>query len=164
MNQNMRHMPGFTLIEVLMVVAILAVLASIAAPSMRRFMDTQIVKTPASDLYSTFVLARSEAIKRNAAIEIVPTTASQWADGWSVRTQSGGTVLRTQDPYPRIAITPSAVGTVTYGSNGRLSTSAATFRVLVPGNAEARMRCVSVDVMGRPSVRVDRDTDQTACN
>jgi len=164
MNHTMRRLPGFTLIEVLMVVAILAVLASIAAPSMRGFMDAQMVKTPASDLYSTFVLARSEAIKRNAAIDIVPATGFDWADGWSVRTQSGGTVLRTQDAYPRIAITPSTAGTVTYGSNGRLSTSAAIFRVVAPGNTEARMRCVSIDVMGRPSVRVDRDTDQTACN
>jgi hypothetical protein len=73
-------------------------------------------------------------------------------------------VLRTQDSYPRISISASAAGTVTYGANGRLSTSATTFRVLVPGNAQARMRCVTVDVTGRPSVRVDRNTDQTACD
>jgi type IV fimbrial biogenesis protein FimT len=154
---------GFTLIEVLMVLAILVVLASIAAPSMRAFMDSQIVKTPASDLYSSLVLARSEAIKRNAAIEVVP-SATDWAQGWRVRVQSAGTVLRVQDSYPRIAINASTAGTVTYGGNGRLSTSATTFRVLVPGNTEARMRCVSVDVSGRPSVRVDRNADQTACD
>jgi type IV fimbrial biogenesis protein FimT len=154
---------GFTLIEVLMVLAILVVLASIAAPSMRAFMDSQIVKTPASDLYSSLVLARSEAIKRNAAIEVVP-SATDWAQGWRVRVQSAGTVLRVQDSYPRIAINASTAGTVTYGGNGRLSTSATTFRVLVPGNTEARMRCVSIDVSGRPSVRVDRNADQTACD
>ena len=155
---------GFTLIELIMVVAILAVLAAVTAPSMRGFMDAQVVKTPASDLYSSLVLARSEAIKRNAAIEIVP-NASDWAQGWQVRVQAAPTpALRTQDSYPRVNITPSVAGTVTYGSNGRLSTSATIFRVLVPSSAESRMRCVSVDVMGRPSVRVDSDTDQTACN
>lgn len=154
---------GFTLIESLMVLAILAVLVSIAAPSMRSFMDSQMVKTPASDLYSSLVLARSEAIKRNAAIDVVP-SATDWAQGWRVRVQSAGTVLREQDSYPRIAINASTAGTVTYGSNGRLSTSATTFRVLAPGNTEARMRCVLVDVSGRPSVRVDRNADQTACD
>ena len=159
----MRAAPGFTLIETLMVVVILAVLAGLAAPSMRAFMDSQIVKTPASDLYASLVLARSEAIKRNAAIDVVP-VATDWAQGWSVRTQSGGTVLRTQDGYPRISIAASTAGTVTYGGNGRLSTSATTFRVLVPGNTQARMRCVTVDVTGRPSVRVDRNSDQVACD
>ena len=160
--KRMRNV-GFTLIEIVVVLAILAVLVSIAAPSMRAFMDSQIVKTPASDLYSSLVLARSEAIKRNAAIDVVP-SATDWAQGWQVRVQSGGTILRVQDGYPRIAINASTAGTVTYGGNGRLSTSATTFRVLVPGNTEARMRCVSVDVSGRPSVRVDIDTDQTACD
>jgi type IV fimbrial biogenesis protein FimT len=163
MVMRMRAAAGFTLIETLMVVVILAVLAGIAAPSMRAFMDSQVVKTPASDLYSSLVLARSEAIKRNAAIDVVP-VATDWAQGWTVRLQSGGTVLRTQDSYPRISINASTAGTVTYGANGRLSTSATLFRVLVPGNVEARMRCVTVDVTGRPSVRVDRNTDQAACD
>ena len=160
----MRAAPGFTLIETLMVVVILAVLAGIAAPSMRAFMDSQVVKTPASDLYSSLVLARSEAIKRNAAIEVAP-AATDWAQGWQVRLQATPTtVLRTQRRYPRISISASTAGTVTYGGNGRLSTSATLFRVLVPGNAEARMRCVTVDVTGRPSVRIDRNTDQAACD
>lgn len=160
---DLRAAAGFTLIEALMVLAIVVVLASIATPSMRSFMDSQMVKTPASDLYSSLVLARSEAIKRNAAIEVVP-TAADWAQGWRVRVQSAGTVLRVQDGYPRISINASTAGTVTYGGNGRLSTSATTFRVMVPGNVDARMRCVTVDVTGRPSVRVDRNTDQAACD
>jgi type IV fimbrial biogenesis protein FimT len=166
MVRSMRAASGFTLIETLMVVVILAVLAGIAAPSMRAFMDSQVVKTPASDLYASLVLARSEAIKRNAAIDIVP-TATDWAQGWQVRLQSEPDptkALRTQNGYPRISIAASTAGTVTYGSNGRLSTSATLFRVLVPGNVEARMRCVTVDVTGRPSVRVDRNTDQAACD
>lgn len=158
---EMRGDAGFSLIELIMVLAVLAVLATITAPSMRAFMDSQIVKTPASDLYSSLVLARSEAIKRNSAVDLVP-GGTDWAAGWQVR--AGTTVLRVQEGYPRISIAASSAGTVTYGGNGRLSTSATTFRVLVPGNTEARMRCVSVSVSGRPNVRVDNNTDQAACD
>lgn len=160
----MRAAPGFTLIELITTVAILAVLVAVVTPGMTAFRDSQIVKTPASDLYSSLVLARSEAIKRNAAVDLVPVETANWGQGWEVRLQSSAAVIRTQVAYPRIAITPSTAGTVTYGGNGRLSTSATTFRVLVPGSTTTRMRCVAVDLVGRPSVRVDRDMDQTACN
>ena len=160
----MRTQSGFTLIEAMMVVAVLAVLAGAALPELRSFMASQVVKTPASDLYASLAFARSEAIKRNAPIEVIP-AATDWAQGWAVRSQNPlEPALRTQNPYQRVSISSSVAGTVTYGSNGRLSTSATTFRVLVPGNTLARMRCVSVDVTGRPSVRTDKNTDQTACD
>jgi len=154
---------GFTLTEVMMVIVILAVLALVAAPNMRDFIASQIVKTPASDLYASLVLARSEAIKRNAAIDIVP-AATDWSQGWQVKVQSGGLLLREQQAYPRVSVAASTAGKITYGSNGRLSTSSTVFRVMPPSETQARMRCVSVDVSGRPNVRVDADLDQSACN
>ena len=156
---------GFTLIEVLMVVAILAVLASITAPAMRDFIDAQVIKNPASDLYSSLVLARSEAIKRNAAVDIEP-AAADWAQGWQVRPQVGGgpEPMRDQQAYQGVTIAASLVGKITYGGNGRLATSAANFRVMAPGNTRIKMRCVSIDASGRPNVRVDTNTDQAACD
>lgn len=162
-NLKIRHSSGFTLTELMAVVAIVAVLAAIAAPNMRAFMDSQMVKNPASDLYASLVLARSEAIKRNAAIDVEP-VATDWAQGWKVKVQSTGVELRDQQAYARVSVAASQAGKLTYGSNGRLSTSATLFRVTAPGNAEARMRCVSVDVSGRPNVRIDRNSDQTVCD
>jgi type IV fimbrial biogenesis protein FimT len=154
---------GFTMIEVLMVVAIIAVLASITAPAMRDFIDAQVIKNPASDLYSSLVLARSEAIKRNAAVDLEPLTAD-WAQGWKVKAQSEATALRDQQAYPGVTIAASQAGRITYGGNGRLATSAAIFRVMAPGNTRIKMRCVSIDASGRPNVRVDTNTNQTACD
>ena len=159
-----RNQSGFTVIELLMTVAILAVLVSLAAPSMKAFMDTQSIKTPATDLYTSLVLARSEAIKRNSAVDLVPTDVTDWSQGWQVKVQSAGTVIRVQDPMPAVAILPSNVGNLTYGGNGRLVTTAALFRVTIPTNLNLRMRCVSVDASGRPNVRIDSNTDQTTCD
>jgi type IV fimbrial biogenesis protein FimT len=154
---------GFTMIEVLMVLAILAVLASLTAPAMRDFIDAQVIKNPASDLYSSLVLARSEAIKRNAPVDLEP-AASDWAQGWQVKVPSDGKVLRDQQAYQSVSVLASTVGKITYGGNGRLATSATNFRVMAPGNTRVRMRCVTVDASGRPNVRIDSDTNQTACN
>ncbi len=151
------------MIELMMVIAIVAVLAAVTAPAMRDFVDAQVIKTPASDLYSSLVLARSEAIKRNAPVDVEP-LATDWGQGWQVKVQTGGLVLRDQQAYPRVSVASSLAGKVTYGSNGRLASSAAMFRVMAPGNTSIKMRCVSVDVSGRPNVRVDRNTDTTACD
>jgi type IV fimbrial biogenesis protein FimT len=155
---------GFTIIEVMITVGILAIFVSLAAPSMKAFMDTQSVKTPATDLYASLILARSEAIKRNSAVDLVPTNAGDWAQGWQVKVQSGGTVLRVQDQVAIVTILASTPGNLTYGSNGRLVTAATLFRVTIPGNSNIRMRCVSVDPSGRPNVRIDGNTDPTTCD
>lgn len=133
-------------------------------PAMGDFVKSQGPKTAASDLFSSLALARGEAIKRNASVELVP-NATDWAAGWVVKVPSASNlVVLTHDAHANVSILSSTAGTLTYGSNGRLVTSATLFRILVPGNTRISMRCVSVDVSGRPNVRIDKDTDQTACN
>jgi type IV fimbrial biogenesis protein FimT len=154
---------GFSLIELLVVIGIVGVLMAVGLPSMSDFVKSQGPKTAASDLFSSLALARGEAIKRNASIDLTP-NAADWAGGWVVKVQSSGLVLLTQDAHRNVSILSSTAGTVSYGGNGRLATSATLFRVLVPANTRISMRCVSVDLSGRPNVRVDKDTDQTACN
>jgi type IV fimbrial biogenesis protein FimT len=154
---------GFTLLEVLMVMAIAVILASVVAPNMRDFIDAQTIKSPASDLYSSLVLARSEAIKRNAPVDLEP-AATDWGQGWQVKVPSDGKVLREQQAYNGVTVAASTVGKITYGGNGRLATSSTNFRVMAPGNTRIKMRCVSVDASGRPNVRIDTNTNQTACD
>lgn len=82
MIQNARQR-GFTLIELMVVVTILAVLASLAGPSFRDFIATQRIRNAASDLLADLMLARSEALRRNGVVTVKATNTS-WTDGWSV--------------------------------------------------------------------------------
>lgn len=86
---------GFTLIEVLVVIAILGVLTALAGPSFTPTIERWRVRQAAENLTSTIYYARSEAIKRGGrvAIQKLPnntngcTTASSnqdWDCGWFV--------------------------------------------------------------------------------
>ena len=91
---------GFTVIEILLVIVVIGVLLSIAAPSFVTFTSSQKVKTASFDLYAAMVFARSEAIKRRVNVTVAP-VSSDWKNGWTISTGAvacaGGTPLRTQD-------------------------------------------------------------------
>ena len=81
--------PGFTIIELLIAVAILGIISMLAAPSFREFIIGSQVRSGASDLYGSALLARSEAIKRNATITLCRSadaatcaTTGGWQQGW----------------------------------------------------------------------------------
>ncbi|MFD1009229.1 MULTISPECIES: GspH/FimT family protein [Oceanisphaera] len=61
---------GLTLIELLVSVAVVAVLLSVAIPSFHRVSEQQKVRGAGMALYSDFQLARSEAIKRNKDVTV----------------------------------------------------------------------------------------------
>jgi type IV fimbrial biogenesis protein FimT len=61
---------GLTMIEVLVTLAIAAILISVAVPSMLGFLDRQRVISITAEIVTDLRLARSETVKRNQAIEM----------------------------------------------------------------------------------------------
>src|SRR6185503_13045656 len=75
---------GFTIIETMVVVGILAILAAFAAPSMNQLIRTQKVRTIAYDIFADLTYARSEAIARGHNVGI-GAGSNNWVNGWAVR-------------------------------------------------------------------------------
>jgi len=87
------HDSGFTLIEMIVTVSIVAILSSIAAPSFRGMLENNRATVEANELVSGLLLARSEALKRRNNVtlctSIDQTTCAgngetNFAKGWIV--------------------------------------------------------------------------------
>lgn len=150
---------GFSLIELLVVVAVFAILSSMAAPAFTSFIAGQRIKTAAFDLTAALTLARSEAIKRNASagatVDMAP-TGGAWTNGWTVTT--GGTVLGREEAQPGINITcvsggaAVACGTIFYLGTGRLASAAQ--EIQISSTSTTTVRCITIDLSGQPSSKV----------
>ena len=124
--RNNHYISGVTLIEAMVVVAILAILSAIAAPNLRSFIGTIGAKSSASDLVNDLMFARSEAIKRNQAVAIKPVNGS-WAAGWQVEIPGAMVpVLTTHDALKSsLSISGAPTVGITFQTNGRLAADTA---------------------------------------
>lgn len=74
---------GFTLVEMMIAIVILAVLLSAAIPSFSTFMKNRRVRTATEAVLNGLGLARSEAIRRNTHINFELQTDASWTLGCS---------------------------------------------------------------------------------
>lgn len=141
-----RRQRGFTLVEMVIVVFMVGVLATLAGPMFRDFIIQQSIRNAAFELMSDLTFARSEAVKRNLTVTMSKT--GTWTGGRKVA--AGATTLR-QHPAlsPNITIT-MASSSVDFFLNGRAAASASFTIDDAAGKASIVARCVSVDPGGRP--------------
>jgi len=118
-----RSLRGFTLIELMVTISVLAVLAAIAVPNFNDLIQRWRVMQAAELFQSTLYLARSEAYKRggNVVVEKLPCASggtSEWNCGWQVchsiaKTCNGGgdtQEIQRQDLSANLDIMPSSSG------------------------------------------------------
>jgi type IV fimbrial biogenesis protein FimT len=143
----MREQRGFTLVELMMTITVVVVLTLIALPYLGTFLQSQQVKNAAMDISSTVSFARSEAIKRNAQIDIVPNGGS-WVSGWKV--QSSGTSLRSYDAYANLSVTAkNGSPQLSFGGDGRMVTNADSFQIQPSASSSKQPPlCVAVGTSG----------------
>lgn len=79
----MSRRAGFTLIEMMIAIAVTAVLVAIGIPRFQTVIQNNRITTVNNELVSALSLARSEAIKRGAPVRVSP-LGGGWSAGWRV--------------------------------------------------------------------------------
>lgn len=142
-----RSRGGFTLIELMAALAVLAIVLCVAAPSFASMMATQRVRSAALDLSSALLLARSEAVKRNGTVSVAA-VGGVWTKGWQV--SAGAETVRTFGALSSVAVTPSGGTSFSVGNDGRLPGGALNFQLAPDDGAQvASTVCVLISETGR---------------
>lgn len=175
----MKSSKGFTLLELMVTLAVSAILMFIAVPSFVSFIRNSQLTTQANAFFTDLSLTKSEAVKRNARVSICASSngatcsgSTNWATGWIVFTDSSGTsgtldgadeLLRIHGEIKGEATFASTGGTfVQFTPSGYSSTyndASAAETVFTLDHSECtgdQRRVISVAPFGR--VQVDRET------
>lgn len=173
-SQNRSGADGFTLVELMMTLVIVAVLAAIAMPSFKSILGDSALVTTTNDLVSSIHMARSESIKRGENVGVCPVVDAQaaepvcgagtvWTNGWLVFVDSNENGVRDAPGEVAVAvrearadafvITPDALfaNLVYFNSSG---SSINTGAIPVSGNiridfGDEGARQISVSANGR---------------
>ncbi|HEX7888306.1 MAG TPA: GspH/FimT family pseudopilin [Ramlibacter sp.] len=169
----MRQLQGFTLVEALSVLAVTAVLASVAVPSMKDLVDSTRVTAASNELLGDLLLTRSEAMKRRTRVAICKSAEGQWCtatggwqQGWIVFEDANGDGVRgAEEPLVRrqqalsgnlrLTGTAPVARYVSYAPNGATKTvgggfQAGTLTVCAASAGPAGARQIILNASGRP--------------
>ena len=110
--QSRKQLHGFTLVELMVVVALIAIVMAIAIPSYRQMIVSNRIRAATNDLLLSLQFARTEAVRQVGVVTVCPSsngatcTAGNYEIGWIVKTgmpNVAGVVL--QDTLPKERVT-----------------------------------------------------------
>jgi len=158
---------GFTLTELLITVAIVAILGGMAMPSFITIFEKNKTITFVSDFRTAMHHAQSEAIKRNSIVTILPKArdTTEWQTGWDIFEDTNangaketteeliathtfshsGYTLKAADNTYKKWISFNAMGVPASSSGSEADSS---FRICPPDNNTATARTLNISLSG----------------
>lgn len=162
----MNRQSGFTLIELMVTLAVLAILLTVAAPSFRETIQNNRITAQANELVTALNLGRNEAVKRGQTVTVCASSTGNscvgsWTGGWLVMTDANGdavvngtdSVLRVWEGLTGSTSAAASTNTLSYNRLGALiSGGIVTLNLSIPNCTGMQRRNITVSNTGRISV------------
>lgn len=172
---KIKYSNGFTLLELLITIAITAIVVALAAPSFTDVLDDNILLTQTNQFATAINVARSEAVKRNNRVFICKRIGNQcstsnttnWEDGWIIfedadgsGTLDSGEEISLLDPL-RTGYTlreNNNTNWLAFSASGQASSNVATtftgivFRLCSPDQDTTTARTLDMNAVGRTQI------------
>lgn len=137
---------GVTLIELVIGIAIVGILMAVGLPSYATWIQNTKIRTASESILNGMQLARAEAVRRNANVQLAFGTASSWTISIPATAPATGEQIQARSAAEgssnvTVAMTPAGATTITFNSLGR-----------VVANLDASDRITAVDVSVPTSV------------
>lgn len=147
----MKNLRGFTLVELMITIVIAAILLSIGVPSFTTMVRNNRITAQANEFITTVNLARNEAIRRGATINVTAASGGNaWQDGWSMTLASDGTVLRETAALEGGNTLSGSVSTFAFNPQGHSNN---TDTLTLCNSNTTKGRQINIALTGRISVK-----------
>ena len=179
---------GFTLLEALVVLALLAVLLSLAGPNLQGMRQKHQMQSQAEQLQASLLLARSEALRRQQRVTLCVRESSAgagplcamsgtWAQGWvmfvdgndSGHREASETVLQLHGALPeflKLQGNATVDRYISYGPEGRSQSTSGAFQagtLTLCGAGQAHVWRVVINAVGKPRLEKAERQDSANC-
>ena len=180
--QGIANASGFTMIELMMTVAIGAIVLVLAVPSFRYVTNANRIAAEINGLLGDLQFARAEAIKEGRTVTVCVssngtgcTGGTAWQNGWIVFSDpvnfgvvdAGETVLRAQKTFSGTdTFVSNGITSVTFNREGYAAPIAAGTLLTLhdSSNTSAWTRCLSINLVGQITTeKVNDNANGTNC-